>query len=459
MSATRKPRPRRLRRNANDLVGFAERCGVRLEPFQRPDRGRCRAGAGVRGAVARGHGKTHLLALIALHHLVTVEDAAVVVLRRRPGAGEDPVRGRSRLRPRAGSPELVFRHLRAALVRGPGRAEGVPAAPAGAGGRTPASCTASRIAWRSWTSCRRSRATRSTSRSSALHKRPGAKMVVVWTAGQGADSPLGVLRARALAQPKVTRRGAVTDARGGGLRMLEWATRRGRRRRRREGGEAGEPGRWITVDQLRAAQGRAARSRVPAVRGEPVDGTRGPLAAAGRMAGVRGHARDRDGEKVWIGVDVGGERSASAVVWVNERLQVGWRSTTASGRARLRRPGARAWRAVSRSWRSCSIRGASARPPRSSSAKGSARSSSRRRTADDPRLGSPARRDRREAAHAARRPGAGPARRQRDRPPLAARVADRQAGRRTHIDAIIALCMALDRLENQPEPVRLVGWL
>jgi hypothetical protein len=29
----------------------------------------------------------------------------------------------------------------------------------------------------------------------------------------------------------------------------------------------------------------------------------------------------------------------------------------------------------------------------------------------------------------------------------------------THIDAIIALCMALDRVENQPEPVRLLGWL
>jgi len=30
---------------------------------------------------------------------------------------------------------------------------------------------------------------------------------------------------------------------------------------------------------------------------------------------------------------------------------------------------------------------------------------------------------------------------------------------RTNIDGIIALCMALDRLEDQPEPVRLVGWL
>jgi hypothetical protein len=30
---------------------------------------------------------------------------------------------------------------------------------------------------------------------------------------------------------------------------------------------------------------------------------------------------------------------------------------------------------------------------------------------------------------------------------------------RTHIDAIIALRMAVERAENPPEPVRLLGWL
>jgi hypothetical protein len=28
-----------------------------------------------------------------------------------------------------------------------------------------------------------------------------------------------------------------------------------------------------------------------------------------------------------------------------------------------------------------------------------------------------------------------------------------------HIDAIIALCFGVDRAENQPEPVQLLGWL
>jgi hypothetical protein len=36
-----------------------------------------------------------------------------------------------------------------------------------------------------------------------------------------------------------------------------------------------------------------------------------------------GEPRFNDGEDVWIGVDVGGERSATAVVWVNEVLHVG----------------------------------------------------------------------------------------------------------------------------------------
>lgn len=34
-----------------------------------------------------------------------------------------------------------------------------------------------------------------------------------------------------------------------------------------------------------------------------------------------------------------------------------------------------------------------------------------------------------------------------------------KANRADKIDACIALCMALDRLENRPAPTRLVGWL
>ena len=54
------------------LDRFAAACGVELEPFQ------TRVAAAVAGEqrevvvlLPRGQGKTHLLALVALHHLVT----------------------------------------------------------------------------------------------------------------------------------------------------------------------------------------------------------------------------------------------------------------------------------------------------------------------------------------------------------------------------------------------------
>ena len=31
--------------------------------------------------------------------------------------------------------------------------------------------------------------------------------------------------------------------------------------------------------------------------------------------------------------------------------------------------------------------------------------------------------------------------------------------KRTHIDGLIALMMAIDRVENQPAPVQVIGWL
>ena len=51
---------------------------------------------------------------------------------------------------------------------------------------------------------------------------PGATMAVVSTAGWGAESPMGRLRARCLAQDDVRVKGCLTDARGPNIRMLEW---------------------------------------------------------------------------------------------------------------------------------------------------------------------------------------------------------------------------------------------
>lgn len=56
-----------------------------------------------------------------------------------------------------------------------------------------------------------------------LLKRKDARIVTISTAGSDDESALGELRRRALDQPKVRRKGAVTEATGPNLAMLEWA--------------------------------------------------------------------------------------------------------------------------------------------------------------------------------------------------------------------------------------------
>jgi hypothetical protein len=48
-------------------------------------------------------------------------------------------------------------------------------------------------------------------------------MIAISTAGTGADSPLGKLRTRALAQPVVRRKGSVLECAGPTVAMLEWS--------------------------------------------------------------------------------------------------------------------------------------------------------------------------------------------------------------------------------------------
>src|SRR5215212_6067894 len=57
----------------------------------------------------------------------------------------------------------------------------------------------------------------------SLLKRPDAQLVTISTAGWDVDSPLGKLRARALALPDVKRDGPLTRAVGPSLAMLEWS--------------------------------------------------------------------------------------------------------------------------------------------------------------------------------------------------------------------------------------------
>jgi phage terminase large subunit-like protein len=167
-----------------------------------------------------------------------------------------------------------------------------------------------------------------------------------------------------------------------------------------------------------------------------------------------------DGERIVVGVDVGGERADSAVVWVNERLHVGC-EVLSGNRAVLEiaevvRELAERYTIVECSfdpWRAGQVgqeleqRGIrvsafphhDARMIPASQRLYDAVVEQRIVHPHDPRLN----------AHVAA---------------AVARHGRRgwridKAGRADKIDGAVALAMALDRIENQPEPAKLLGWL
>jgi phage terminase large subunit-like protein len=146
---------------------------------------------------------------------------------------------------------------------------------------------------------------------------------VISTAGQGADSPLGRLRTRALAQPQVKRRGGFTDAHGPNLRMLEWSLPEDADVDDMRAVKAVNPASWITAADL--AEQREAVPEMAFRRFHANQWTEreSHWLPAGAWQQCVGQPVFTDGEPIWAGVDVGGDRSASAVVWINAAYQVG----------------------------------------------------------------------------------------------------------------------------------------
>jgi phage terminase large subunit-like protein len=291
-------------------MDFAASCGLRLEPFQKRI---ARAIAGPErefvGLLPRGQGKTHLLAVIALHHLLTVDGAAVycaaasreqarILFEAAAGyarvlGDEHVVHRHLELRwcPDPEEPKVFTRHLRVLAADAP-RLHGLTFSLAILDELQAFQADDVYLAL-----------------SSALHKRPDAKMVVISTAGQGADSPLGRLRARAIALPEVYTSGCLTTARGASLRMLEWSVPEGADVEDPRVVKAANPASWITTDAIaerRAGLPDLAFRRFIANQWTEREGHWLPPSA---WQACVGEPRFQDGEKVWVGVDVGGERS------------------------------------------------------------------------------------------------------------------------------------------------------
>ncbi|MEJ7893535.1 MAG: terminase large subunit [Solirubrobacteraceae bacterium] len=158
---------------------------------------------------------------------------------------------------------------------------------------------------------------------SALHKTPTSKLIVISTAAASPDAPLARLRARALAQPHVERDGALTYARGPSLRLLEWAVPDDGDVDDPEAVKQANPASWLTLEAL--ADQREALPDIAFRRfiANQISAKESAWLPPGAWQACVGVPTFTDGESVWVGVDVGGERSASAVVWVNGEGHVG----------------------------------------------------------------------------------------------------------------------------------------
>jgi phage terminase large subunit-like protein len=308
----------------SDFEQFCERIGLRLEPFQKRI---AKAASGPErefvALLPRGQGKTTLLAAIALHHLLTVEGAQVYCAASSRDQARVLFESALAFARVLDDEHIVIRHLELRYCEDPDEPKNfsrymrVLAADAmRLHGLTPSLAIIDELHAHADDSVYLAMRT-------AMLKRPGSKLIVISTAGAGADSPLGRLRSRALAQPRVTRRGAVTDAQGPQLRMLEWSVAEDADVDDPKIVKKANPASWVTAEGLREQREAVPDLAYRRFHANMWTEREGHWLPPGAWQACEGTPELTPGEDVWVGVDVGGERSASAVVWVNANLHVG----------------------------------------------------------------------------------------------------------------------------------------
>jgi phage terminase large subunit-like protein len=157
----------------------------------------------------------------------------------------------------------------------------------------------------------------------ALIKRADARLWIISTAAPTLDSPLGRLRLRALALPNAHRDGPVLTASGDGLRWLEWSLPDDEDPNDLDAVTACNPASWITHEALEEQ-----RHRVTPPAWLTFHCCRWGVGMASWLPpGAWSAARDdaitlgRD-EPLYLAVDIGGVRAASALVGVTADLRV-----------------------------------------------------------------------------------------------------------------------------------------
>lgn len=300
--------------------GFAAFCELVDEPLQPFQKRIARAYFGTAREIAailpRGNFKTTTAALLGLHHLLTVEGAIVTIgaasasqaricFERMRGFAQHP----------ALEDEVTVRHLELRREEGDGILRVIPASGPRAHGLSSTLSIADEV-W-SW----RDEAGLLEAMTTALVKRPDSKLIVISSAADRLDSPLGRLRSRALGQSDVRVKGVVTEAIGD-LHWLEWSLPDELSADRMRDVKKVNPAKQITAADLRRQHGavpEVAFLQFHCNRWGIGEGTW--LPAGAWQACARADTEIEDGEDIWIAIDIASRESASCAA-VTEDLRV-----------------------------------------------------------------------------------------------------------------------------------------
>lgn len=442
---------------------FCDRIGLALEPFQR------RIGRALVSDVEevvvllpRGLGKTTLLAAYALWHLLTTEDARVNFTAGTREQAAIAYEAAVAFAHRLGDPRLHATRRELHFRPDPGSrrfTRFMRVRPGEAGALQGLDSTLAVID-------EMHTATDSDAYVAMVGslKAPGAKLRVISTAAPSADSPLGQLRARALALPTATRTRAMVEAKGPDLHLLEWSCPDGTSLEDRRAIMAANPASWRTWPTLRKRRDAIPESSFRRYfMNMHAAVSESSWLPAGAWAKCRDDFAIEDGETVFCGLDLGGSRAATALAWVTSDLRTGvetWEGEEAVvfAEAALRNLAERVliaevafdpWRAgglattlQAEGMRMVAFPQSAPRMVPASERLSAAILEGRLSHPGDPVL------DAHVAAAVAK---------QTPRGAQIAHAGGRHASNR--IDAVIALAMAVDRAENQPAPAELLGYL
>ena len=322
VSGARAGNPDARSATAGTFEGFSADCELELEPFQK------RIGRAIAGperevviSTPRGAGKTTIAALHALHHLVGTEGAAVYCVAASVPQARILYEAASSFAEQLEHPNIVYRHHELRFCPYPEQPTRFTRHLRVLGAEAPRLHGLSPTLMLLDELQAIAHADIYLALATALHKNPSSKLVITSTAASGADTPLGRLRARALAGT-VKRRGPVVDARTDGLRWLSWELPEDAELSMRRVRQA-NPASWITTEQLREQRQRLPETAFRRFICNQWTEAEHYWLPSGSWQQCAGETSFEDGERVVVGVDIGGERADSAVVWLNERMHVG----------------------------------------------------------------------------------------------------------------------------------------